>query len=226
MAYPAPFHRIVIGGTLYGDIFNTTVSMIPGISGSLPAATQALADDLRTFISAWWVKGLLNTPGNGIGITSSVKLTSIKVNRIATTGHYQDPVAIESVLTTPLAGANSGTYAPQLAIVGSLIGASPRALAGKGRQYWPPNVAMQSLGTDGHISQSNAQWFALGLSAFYAGLNDVYLARSINSVVGIASDTRSGAFQALKTIKVGRTIDTMRSRRNKVPELAESLNFG
>lgn len=226
MAYPGSFHRIVIQGTVYADTFNTTVSMIPAGGSPVPASTQLLADSVRDFIATWWQRGLSASAPYGLGFISAVRFTGVKVNRIDASGHYQDPLGVESVHATGVTGINSATYAPQLSIVGTLRGATPRALAGKGRQYWPPSQGMQSLDGTGRISTTVAAQYADGLEGLYNGLNDAYLARGVPCVVGIASKTRSGAFQALDTITVGRTIDTMRSRRNKITEDPQGEDFG
>jgi len=225
MTYPAPFHRIVILGTLYTDIFNTTLSMVPN-AGTLPAATQSLADDLDTFLASWWDNDLADFPtAGGLAFSVHAKYTGVKVNRIGTDGRYEDAEAIEKVHSAPVSGINSTLSPAQNATVGTLRGADPRARAGKGRQYWPPNGSFAFMGSDGRISAAGAAKVANGLHSLYAGINDVYLAHSISSIVGIASDVGTGAFQTLNEITVGRTIDTVRSRRNKIPEDFVSLPF-
>lgn len=226
MVYPAPFHRIVIQGTIYTDTFNTTLSMVPAGGSSVPAATQQLADDLDFWIADWWQRNLADpgTPG-GLAFTVHSKYTGVKVNRIGTDGRYEDAEAFEHVHTTPVPGINSGLYAAQDATVGTLRGADPRGRAGKGRQYWPPNGSFALMATDGRISEAGALKVANGLRDLYAGINDVYMDNSVPSVVGIASNVGLGAFQALETITVGRTIDTVRSRRSKIPEAFVELDF-
>jgi len=220
MSYPAPFHRIVMIGSLYTvDSFNMTLSMIP-VSGTMPAVTQTLCDNVRAAIATWWPKtivGIPNTSG-GVGIISKAALTSVKVNRIGTDGLYEDADARESILGTPVAGGGSQTLPPQLSMVVSLRGIAPRARAGRGRMYLPPTSVCAAVGTDGRLTTNDALGTAQGARNLFAALNDVYLAASITSVVGIASKAGSGAFQAVDTIGAGRVVDTMRSRRNKLAE--------
>jgi hypothetical protein len=218
MAYPAPFHRLVLIGSLYSDIFNVTLSMVPGLSGTMPAVTTELAEDVRTFVEGWFNNPLSVSAPFGCGFTDQAILTSIKLNRIGTDGHYQDPVSVEVPTSEPFAGSSSNHPPAQLSVVATLRGAAPRALAGKGRMFLPPNHFSGAVGADGRITDANAQQYGDGVLALIYGLNDVYLTNSINSVVGIASKTRTGAFQSVTEVTIGKTVDTMRSRRNKIPE--------
>jgi hypothetical protein len=225
MSYPAPFHRIVLIGTLYQDIFNVTLSMIPVGGGTMGPATQALADNVRNAVSGWWDDpasgGAFNT--GGINLISNAKLTSVKVNRISTAGLYMDPVAIESVLPTPVGGPVASLPPAQLSLVSTLRGTNERARAGKGRMFWPPTSSVQSVSSDGRITAASALAHAQGVVNLIGILNDVYLTSGSTSVAGIASKAGSGAFQAVATVSAGRVVDTMRSRRNKLQEAPESV---
>lgn len=219
MAYPAPFHRLVLIGTLYSDIFNTTIAMVPtGGGGSLPAVTQELADAVRGEVELWFNDPLNASAPFGPGIISSAALTSIKLNRIGTDGRYMDPEAIESVCPTPFPGLSSATPPAQLSIAATLRGSNPRALAGRGRMFLPPSSIVTTMDSTGRISSANAVSYANSVSRLCAILNDVYITEGVTAVAGIASNTRTGAFQAVVDVTVGRTVDTIRSRRNKIPE--------
>lgn len=217
MAYPAPFHRLVMIGDLYSDIFNVTLSIIPGTGGPLPAVTQLLADAVATNVKAWWPKMVLGTTGGGLGISQAAQLTSIKLNRIGTDGRYMDPDAIESTFT-PVAGGSTVLPPAQLSLAATLRGTAPRALAGKGRMYFPPSVICTDVTSDGRVSATNATNYARGVRELILTVKQAYDYYNLGSAVGIASETRGGAFQVVDYITVGRTIDTIRSRRNKVPE--------
>lgn len=219
MAYAAPFHRIVIIGNLYADTFNTTLTMMSAGGGTIPAATQELADDVRATVAAWW-PGLVNaSPGSGISLIAAAQLVSVKVNRIGTDGRYMDAEAIEST-GAPVSGGGGATIAPaQLSIASTLRGADPRARAGKGRMYFPPTIQTVSLlGTDGRLTAERAEMHANGIVTLIQNLNDAYLTAGVTAVAGIASKAGTGAFQAVTEVTVGRVVDTMRSRRNKLNE--------
>lgn len=220
MSYPAPFHRLVMIGSLYTvDTFNVTLSIIP-TSGTMPAVTQTLADQVRAVVGTWWPKivtGVPNTSG-GIGMISAAQLTSIKLNRIGTDGLYMDPDAIESLTGTPISGGGTATLPAQLSLVTSLRGIAPRARAGRGRMYFPPTSVCGAVTADGRLGSGDALGSAQGVRNLFGAINDVYLAASIPSVVGIASKAGLGAFQGVDVVSVGRVVDTMRSRRNKLAE--------
>lgn len=218
MVYAAPFHRLVMIGTLYtAETFNITLSMIP-TGGSLPAVTQSLADNVAADIAAWWPQGTTATPSNGVGFTAQTKLTSVKLNRIGPDGLYMDSEAIESVLGTPVAGASGANYPPQLTFVATLRGTNERARAGKGRMYLPPTIGLGSVGTDGRVDATTALKIAQGVSNLLGIVNDSYLTAGVNAVAGIASKVGAGAFQGVAQVSVGRVVDTMRSRRSKLDE--------
>jgi hypothetical protein len=153
-------------------------------------------------------------------------LTSVKLNRIDTAGHYQDPDTREHIYTTPIAGGGTYVGAPQLTIAATLRGDDERALAGRGRMYPPISEMCQSPGSDGRITAANALLYATGIAGLFHALDDTYIANSVNGVVGIASKTRTGGFQALRNVTVGRVIDTMRSRRNKLAEDPQLVAYG
>lgn len=218
MAYPAPFHRLVMIGSLYGtESFNVTLSMIPS-GGSVPAVTDDLVEDVGIAIRAWWLLPTSGTPALGIGIINNAVLTSVKLNRIATDGTYMDPDAREYVLPTPAAGPTSQVCAPQLSMVSTLRGTAERALAGRGRMYFPPNTLTLNPGFDGRVSAALALAQAQGTVNLLSILNDVYLSAGVPAVAGIASKTRGGAFQGVDHVTVGRVIDTVRSRRTSLDE--------
>lgn len=220
MPYPAPFHRLVMIGTLYtDDIFNVTLSFTPSGAGTLPAVTQTLADAVLAEVAEWWAQAVIGSPNTGgIGITQSAKLTSIKLNRIGTDGRYMDPETVEAI-TAPVAGSQGTFPPPQLTIAATIRGALERSRAGKGRMFFPPSVYTPAVGAvDGKLTTTQATAYGQGVVNLLAALNDVYFAASIPAVAGIASEAGAGAFQTVEKVTVGRVVDTMRSRRNKLDE--------
>lgn len=217
MVYPSQFHRLVIQGTLYTDVFNTTLSMVP-IGGSSPVVSQSLANAVRDAIATWWPKPATVGPGDGIGITAQAKFTGIKLNRIGTDGLYEDPIAIESLVTTPVAGGVAGFPPPQLSTVVTLRCPDERAHAGKGRMYFPTNGSATALGSDGRLSVNQALAVANGAVTLFDAIDAAYATAGGNALVGVASSVGAGRFQVCTSVTVGRVVDTMRSRRNKLLE--------
>lgn len=221
MGYPAPFHKLVMIGDLYTDVFNVTLSMIPVGGGALPAVTQSLVDAVGVYCADWFNNGIGTAPSTGIGIFNVAKLTSVKLNRIGTDGRYVDPETREYVLPVPVSGTNVGTPPPQLSLAATLRGPNERARAGKGRMFFPVSVSAAGVGADGRITAVQAKNYASGVYALLTGINDVYLTAGVTAVAGIASKTGAGAFQAMGSVSCGRVVDTIRSRRSALDEAPE-----
>lgn len=218
MTYAGQFHRLVIVGDLYADTFNTTLAMVPAGGGSLPAVTPPLLAAVADVVATWFPKPLAGASNDGIGIMSMCKLTSIKLNRIGVDGRYVDDETLEHVYPTPIAGGYATVVQPQLTLAMTLRGTQERSRAGKGRMYFPPSAAVGLMGSDGRIPAATALSHAKGGLFLLSAINDAYIAQGVNAVAGIASRQGTGAFQGVAQVSVGRVIDTIRSRRNKLPE--------
>lgn len=225
MVYPAPFHRLVIMGTLYADVFNTTLSIVP-IPGtgtiSMGLVTPTLLADVAAVVGAWWPGAGANQPH----ITQAARLTGIKLNLIGPDGRYLGPETMEHTYPAPIAGGVSTNPPPQLAVVATIRTAEPRGLASKGRMYLPPaNGFYTPLATDGRASDVSALRVATAMTTLFDGINDVYNALPVTDAargrVGVASDRLAGQFRVATEVSVGRVVDTMRSRRNKLDEAPE-----
>lgn len=226
MAYAAPFHRLVLIGNLYADTFNTTLSIMPAGGSSLGAVTPELLEDMATFIASWYPRTLGDAGPFGLSLIGAAALTSIKLNRIGTDGRYMDAEAMEHEYPSPIPGGGAGTPPAQLSIAATLVGPAPRARAGKGRMFFPPSNIVGTVGADGRLTTTNVTRYANGVHDLLAGINDVYFASAgFSAVAGIASEVGAGAFQAVTEIRVGRTVDTIRSRRNRISEDYFSLEF-
>lgn len=219
MAYPAQFHRLVMIGDLYGDTFNTTMAIIP-VTGTAPMVTQPLVDAVATKVALWFNDNLSSAAPRGCGFTDEAVLTSVKLNRIGTDGRYVDADAMESAPAGgPYVGYSASHPPAQLSLAATLRGSNPRALAGKGRMFLPTAGFLSSVGTDGRITATQAEQYAYGVRQLIIDVVSAYTTLGIlNCAVGIASNTRAGAFQPVHDVSVGRTVDTIRSRRNKIPE--------
>lgn len=220
MAYPSQFHRLVMIGTAFGDVWNTTLSLIPVTT--VPAVSDDLIDHVASVVGDWFDNPLTGSGAglNGININGRCFLTSIKLNRIGTDGRYVDATPKEHVYTTPVQGGSLPTnHPPQLTIAATLRGTNERARAGKGRMYFPPSVLVhENLGSDGRLTAANALNYAKGTMFLLGAIADAYLAESVGAVPGIASRAGTGAFQGVAKVTVGRVVDTMRSRRSALNE--------
>jgi hypothetical protein len=217
MAYPGQFHRLVMIGSLYGDIWNCTLNIVPSALGELgmPAVDDATLTSVAGDVSTWFPK---TTAQTGCGFISSVKLTSIKLNRISATGHYVDNPK-EHVYTTPIPGTDSIRYAPQLASVITLGTALARGRGSKGRIFLPPTTSLV-VSTDGRMGAGAPTVLANGVKTLITALNARY---TLVGRVGVASGVGLGRFEHVTKLLAGRTIDTMRSRRSALLEDYESV---
>lgn len=221
MAYPAPFLRLVMYGSLYTDIFNMGLNFVPSPVGgpTVPEPDTAMLDLIHPVLSNWWDD---TTPSTGPGFISQAKLQGFKLNRIGTDGRYMDPVTHEHVYTTPINGPTASFYAPQLTAAVSLRTTVERGLASKGRIYLPPVGALNSLGSDGRLSITQATELATAVRRLLVELNAAMLSwggGDAPAVVGVASDRgASGQFRIVSKVACGRVVDTMRSRRNSLDE--------
>lgn len=219
MVYPGQFHRLVMIGNLFADQFNVTLSIAATPGPNIAAPTQALCDALAGDIANWWDNPLAAAPGNGLTINSAAILTGIKLNRIGPDGRYVDPKTIETTLATPVVGGGSSGAAPQLTLVSTLRGPDTRGAASKGRMYWPVSqLAGGGLDTSGRVSVTGATQYAHGVATFIRMVNARYATTGPAGVAVIASRAGAGRFQVVTSVTVGRVVDTMRSRRNKLVE--------
>lgn len=220
MPYPGSFHRIVSIGTLYTDEeFNFSLSVVPN-GTALDEVTPTFANSVASAIASWFDNPQGST---GVGITPQARLTSVKVNRINAAGLYQDPEAQEIVIPGGVAGGGTGTPPPQLSVVVTLATATPRGRGSKGRFYLPTLGTSGTVeATTGKMTSTTADQIAAGAKSLIDSINAVYAteyaASDFNPRVGVASNAGTGVFRPAVEVRVGRVIDTMRSRRASLSE--------
>lgn len=207
MAYPAPFLRLVVSGTLYGtEQFAWSLSIMRNFeSDPAPSAVpQALIDAVVAFHSA---------PAAQVG--ANALLTTIKLNEIGTNGRYLSPS--ETVLHefedgVPGSGTSNNLPA-QCAVAVTLRTAARRGLANSGR-FFLPHVTL-GPSNDGLLLAGAAQGIATAATTFLDAINP---ALGGNWRPAVVSDVREGAMRAITHVEVGRVIDTIRSRRSSLDE--------
>lgn len=202
--YGQPFWRVTYSGRLYSaEKWSISLSVV----GPTGQPTQADADAART---AFW-------PGMRGSVTSNVVMETAKVARIGADGLYG---AMNAVVSTQPAfessGSGTGTLMPpQCALAVTLLGSQPRAAAGRGRFYLPAPAV--TFATDGRISAANAESIANAAAGLVNRLN-----AALNGdvcIVGPQTEKgRAPAYQRVAGVRVGRVVDTVRSRRSSFPE--------
>lgn len=207
--YPASFVRLVASGPLYGGPERWSVGF------SLTAATENINSDSAREgtkeVLATAFRDFFAT-NNGV-ISQAAALDLVKVNVIGTNGKYLHSKSYFkefSPVVTP--GGGTARYPNQVALVATLETGFKRGLAARGRVFLPvPPIA---VGPGGLITTSDQAAAVASCKVLLDGLN----AAIPGSVVVVASDAGSGAIRPVRSVGVGRVLDTMRSRRTSLKE--------
>lgn len=220
--YPDSFHRIVLLGTVYGDIWNTSIVVAPDETAvEVPEPTQSLVDNVAAAIRARYV----DATGTGAHFCAPWILTGIKLNRINPQGLYQDGVTYEHIYSSPAAGSFNAYPPAQLSTVLTLRTDVERGHASKGRMYLPPCEGFQGVDpSTGKATIPNALRVAQAGALLVDSINDVYNGAFPDfsaMEVAVSSKIGAGTFRRVTRVSVGRVTDTMRSRRSAISELPE-----
>lgn len=210
MPYPEEHRLLTFGGPL-GDLgeqwsmsLRTDADFVT--TGDETAETeQARVDALGAeFVTLW---------ANIVLVGSQAKLAWVKYNRINQAGHYVYPFTarFDQAPQAP-GGSGSSTHPGQVALVASLTTAAGRGPAHAGRMYWP--IPRYSVDSGLRISAANADAAASNVADFIGGVNDAIAPLNVR----IYSQVGSGQQRLVTGVKVGRVLDTMRSRRTQLPE--------
>lgn len=222
MAYPAQFHRLVLIGNQFGDVFNTTLSIAKDGAGNMDHVSDTLLAAVAAAVADWWD----DTGVNGPEVAVQARLTSIKLNRIGTDGKYVDAATMEHVYGSFISGGGPNVFLPpQLATVATLRTDVERGKASKGRMFLPVCSGFNIVGSDGRASSAAALRCAQGVASLIDRINTIY-----NSPPGVAtpghvaimSNIGSGTTRTVTSVTVGRVTDTMRSRRSSLIEGPET----
>jgi hypothetical protein len=204
--------------TVIGDAWLATETWQFGVNcrfgpGGEPtnAGLQAMADALviptNTFLTS-----------SGPAMSSSARITAIKVALVDATGHYPAP-SVPGIATfgVPTPGPSGAGAIPQATIAVTLVSDVPRGRGSRGRFYLPP--CMPAIQTDGRITAAAADSIE---SAAKTWLNAIK-GNVIVSEILVMSGLGAGTSGVVKSIGVGRVVDTMRSRRRNLLEARTPL---
>lgn len=218
MVYPAPFLRLVASGTLFGiEQFSWSLSLVPDFADGPPepgpdAVPQGVVDAVAA----------LHTSAR---ISQAARLTALKLNMIGENGRYlsQSETVWHDYGAPGLAGGGGNYFPPQVALAVSLLTDSSRGRAHAGRFYLPTPAA--GIEGDGRWGAGPATEVAASVTTMLDAINGAVSGYT----VGVASDIGTGTFRRCTGIRVGRTLDTIRSRRTSLPEayvIGASLSTG
>lgn len=146
---------------------------------------------------------------------SAAKLSWVKCNAIARSGHYLDGSGTVQAFYSDLPGASpvAMSFPNQVALAVTLTTGYSRGPAHKGRFYLP--LFASSLGTDGLVPAANADLCSQGVDDFLTALNAVspnYEAAVFSRKAGAAGNRK------ITGNLVGRALDTQRRRRRSLVE--------
>lgn len=210
MTYPGIFYRVTVIGSIFTEeTFNWTLSLIPRSGDSAGGPTEWGGDGPAVAAA---IQAFHTTAPTG----ASTRLQQIKIARIGTDGKYVDDAPwIHDYGSPGISGGTDQTSVlpAQTALAVTLRSDRSRGLANSGRFFLPACGALVHPGT-GLIEAQDAQTVADAATTMLSALNDL----DGSWMVGIASDTRLGAFQPITRVEVGRVLDTIRSRRRSFPE--------
>lgn len=204
MTYSLPFLRLQVVGTLYGvETFSWGLSFINDFGTGTPptAVPTGVHEAIKTFhqkshISQW------------------AALDYVKLNQIGTDGRYTSPSdTVEYEYPSKFAGGSTATnVAPQVALAVTLRTNARRGRASRGRFYLPMPTA--TIGSDGRIAAGSATAIAADVKIMLDSIEEALPGWDL----GVVSKVGSGAQKAVTHVDVGRTLDTIRSRRTSIPE--------
>lgn len=196
--------RLQIGGELNGNEEWSTGVFMHNIGGTAPHAV-----DFVPAVTAFFQNANLRWPGSAF-------LEFVKFNEIAPlTGKYALPVS-DTALITPRIGAGGGLRGPgQCAVVISTRTAIPRGRGHAGRMYIPVGVGGSTtiVESDGRMTSTTADEMANAGAAFIQALNAVQA-----SCFVVIFSKLAQTVTAVTGVRVGRVVDTMRSRRTSLNE--------
>lgn len=207
MAYPAPFLRLVASGTLFGvESWSWSLSLVPNFPGD-GDVPDSVPNGVVTAVSAFHASVHV--------ASSAARLNTLKLNLIGEDGRYvnQGETVLHDYGTPGVPGFTVPAYPAQVSLAVTLRTARSRGRAHAGRFYLP-NPTTPLVAADGRISVQTATDIANAAETMLQAINtavDGYY-------VGVASDVGAGAFEEVTGVAVGRTLDTIRSRRTSIPE--------
>ncbi len=193
------------------EIWSTSLAIaVPG-GGTLPATGPGLndtlwadmAEDFRVFLSSVGA-----APSNGLSIDS------FKAATIGADGSYTAEPTIVDYGPVMLGGTGAIGKAPQTALAVSLNTTAPLDRV-KGRMYLPaPAYVPQD---DGRISPANAAAAANAAATFINNINNQPGIDQSPGTVAVVASTK-GTNWKIDAVRVGRVLDTIRTRRNQMVE--------
>lgn len=204
----SPHLRLSLTGTVYGiERFAIRLNLSDPPSS---VDRQARFDDMVADCVAFWGRGA--TRINALSVLTEVKLAEIGAN-----GKYTGDPLIAAVNQVGAVSAGVG-YPPQISLAVSLD-TDLRGPRGRGRFFLPTPVA--NLSATAEISVLDAESVRASTVTWLEALNNATGIDANAPEVVIASTY--GTNSKVTGVRVGRVLDTIRSRRRSLPERYTAL---
>lgn len=226
MAYPTNLVKLTFGGSMFNTNEIWQCGLTLAIPGSAVNITQAQVDALATALGPV-VEGYWGAIGKYIA--SPVALQWSKVAELGTTGRYtSENAAVHTTQPEMRGGGYSGIgndsqnigntfITPQAAVVITLD-AKIRGARGRLSRFYLPMPVASIDGASGRAPVLAPQF--LQASAEFIGRVNAEASEVVPGLVVVsASKVGDGTINAIKSVRVGDVIDTMRTRRNGLREV-------
>lgn len=219
---PAPSHyratfkgvfRATPGGEPY-EQWNTSVALSAG--GDLSTASrQQIADDLRDDFAAWCTTTESNFAGN-------TYFTEVRLDHVGDNGRIDTDAVFSQVSGAGATYSSGQAFLPPSCAVVLTLDTGGRGRSRFGRMYLP--LLKVRVGDDGCMPQITQDEI---LGSCRTLLTNISNLPGIDAGAGVvvASGAGAGALKPVQSIRVGRVVDTMRSRRRSMEESYRSVSL-
>lgn len=195
------------GGAVYDVMERWSIRLNLSAPNVALEVSQEALDDVVTDARAWWGRA-------GTNVAQSVKMTEVKLARIGPDGKYLED-SRSATFTQNGGGLTPAAprFPSQIATVITLH-SDRRGPTGRGRLYLPGFQGL--MAEDYQLDAAACTALEVSTAQFIADLNNWPGVDALEPEVVIASS--KGYNSKVTSVNVGRTLDTMRSRRTSIAE--------
>lgn len=215
MAYSAHL-LLAFGGSAWGgqEQWQNTIRMRKELNlGDVGDTLNAFArDNMEDVVTD--VKNFFNSFQ---GFSNQHRLEFVKFNAIRPDGRYLDQERTNQANFEPIVGSGGVHNPPQTAIVATLGTSAARGRAHAGRMFLPA-IGDPAVGNDGRITVAKAQQVADLVAVFLNNLNNWPGFDGVTTPEVNIMSKLDGSHRKVNHVRVGRVLDTMRSRRSGLSE--------
>lgn len=199
------------GSNIPYEEWNTSLAFRPGTVREWIGGSEAAVEDLATDFKDFFV-------ALGPAISASTRLDEVRLDSIASNGKIDQKPRLVDLRPQGISGGGLMVLPPQCAVVLTLD-TEVRGRSRFGRMYLP--LLGVTVGDGGIMGQAQAASLADKAAAFMTAAGNAPNV-DLDWAPVVASGVGSGTLNEVKSVRIGRAIDTMRSRRRDLAERYES----